>query len=359
MEENLLKYQCPCCNAPLQFDAISQKVKCFACNNEFEKSVLEEYRIALEDMDTQPEIDWTEVTMQDMVPMEEQKGYICQSCGAEIVADANTSATECLYCGNPVVLPKQVSGMFQPDYIVPFKLDKETAKKRLMNFYKGKYLLPKEFKDSNRIEHMQGMYVPFWLFDCNSSGTVNYMGTRSSSWSDAKNIYTKTSYYSLLRSGSINFNRVPVDASSKMEDEYMDGVEPFDYREMKPFDTMYMAGYFADKFDVTVDDTKERIQLRVENSLKDQLRTTVVGYNGVTVKQANVSMHMKDVRYALMPVWVLNTKYNGENYKFIMNGQTGKVAGKLPIDKKKMWLTAIGEFVGLTVALSAFFLLFF
>ena len=76
-----------------------------------------------------------------------------------------------------------------------------------------------------------------------------------------------------------------------------------------------------------------------------------MGYNSVTEEQSNISMNMKDVRYALMPVWVLSTRYKDQVYQFVMNGQTGKVSGKLPIDKKKMWITALIEFFAITIVL--------
>jgi DNA-directed RNA polymerase subunit RPC12/RpoP len=69
-------------------------------------------------------------------------GYVCQSCGGEIVADEHTAATACPFCGNPVVMTGNVSGSLKPDLVIPFQVDKKAAKEALKKHYSGKRLLP-------------------------------------------------------------------------------------------------------------------------------------------------------------------------------------------------------------------------
>ncbi len=66
--------------------------------------------------------------------------YVCQSCGGEIIADDTTAATSCPFCGNPTIFKSQLSGELKPDYIIPFKLDKNTAKEALKKHLTGKKL---------------------------------------------------------------------------------------------------------------------------------------------------------------------------------------------------------------------------
>ena len=91
--------------------------------------------------------------------------YSCPTCGAELVCDETTAATTCPYCGNPTVLGGKLSGKLKPEYILPFKLDKKAAIAQLTRYYKGKAFLPKAFKSQNHIAEIQGVYVPFWLYD--------------------------------------------------------------------------------------------------------------------------------------------------------------------------------------------------
>lgn len=154
---------------------------------------------------------------------------ICKSCGGEIVGDETTAATACPSCGNPVVMTGQFSGALRPDYVIPFKLDKKAAKAALMKHYGGKKLLPKVFQDQNHIDEVKGVYVPFWLFDADVDAHVRYKATRIRTWSDSEYDYTETGYFSVVRGGSIGFERVPVDGSSKMADDLMESIEPFDF----------------------------------------------------------------------------------------------------------------------------------
>ena len=128
----------------------------------------------------------------------------------------------------------------------------------------------------------------------------------------------------------MNFAKIPADGSRKMPDDYMDSIEPFNYGEMVPFSAAYLTGFLADKYDVTAEECADRADKRMETTVIDELQKTVTGYDTVTVENSSVIKSDSRVVYAIMPVWILTTKYNGQAYTFMMNGQTGKVAGSLP-----------------------------
>lgn len=144
------------------------------------------------------------------------------------------------------------------------------------------------------------------------------------------------SIFDVWRSGTMEFERVPVDGSKKMPDDYMDSIEPFDYAGLKPFSTAYLPGYLADKYDVTAHESMERADRRFRSSAIDQMRRDVYGYETVSQVGDNVRLHRGKVHYALMPVWTLRTKWKNEDYLFMMNGQTGKMVGDLPVSNGKV-----------------------
>lgn len=341
MVQNILKYQCPACGGPVHFDVDTQMMICDYCETKYPEDFFTQTEESTDASTAEApasteSIDWNiEGVVKNQKVMEDQAGFICSSCAAEIVSDGNTAATECIYCGNPVVLSKNVGGMVKPDFVLPFKINKEQAKAMLKQFYSGKILLPKAFTEGNRISKVTGMYVPFWLFSCKGEGTVSYQATTVSTWSSGDYNYTKTKYYDIFRTGSVAFEKIPVDASKKMEDAYMEGIEPYDYSQFEAFSPMYMAGYFADKFDVGVAESATRATKRIKKSVESVFMSTVTGYSSVTATNSNIAMIGDDIHYALLPVWMLNTKYEGKMYQFAINGQTGKVAGSLPIDKFK------------------------
>ena len=265
------------------------------------------------------------------------KSYNCPSCGAELICDETTAATSCPYCGNPTVVPGQFSGVLKPDYVIPFKVSKKEAIEKLKMHYKGRPYLPKSFKDDNHIEEIQGVYVPFWMFDGKASGEASYKATTSKVYEKGDEEITETRHYEVSRAGSIGFEKIPVDASSKMPDDHMDSIEPYDYSGLKEFSTAYLPGFLADKYDVSVKDSQKRADTRCASTLEDALRGTVTGYDSCTLEHKQIDLKRGKVHYALLPVWMLHTKWNGQDFLFAMNGQTGKMVGDLPTSKGKFW----------------------
>jgi len=274
--------------------------------------------------------------------------YGCPSCGAQLICEESTAAASCPYCGNPTVVPGQFSGALRPDFIVPFKLSKEEAVKALKSHYKGKFFLPKSFISENHVQEIRGIYVPFWMFDGEAEGDAHYEATRSRTYRSGDYEITETKHYDVYRAGTVTFEKVPVDASSKMPDGHMDSIEPYDYKELKPFSTAYLPGFLADKFDVTVEQSRQRADQRCEGTLASALRGTVKRYDLCILRDSSVHLRRGKVHYALMPVWMLNTKWHGKDFIFAMNGQTGKLVGDLPVSWGKFW----GLFAAIAIPLS-------
>ncbi|MBR4881879.1 MAG: hypothetical protein IKU19_08085 [Clostridia bacterium] len=345
----LQEYKCPCCGGAIEFNATVGQMKCPYCDSEFEMESLASYDEELKNQQDDS-MSWETGAGDSWQPGEEEglRVYVCNSCGGEIVGDENMAATLCPFCDNPVVLKGQFAGELRPNLVIPFKLDKKAAKEALKNHYKGKRFLPKVFKDENHIDEIKGVYVPFWLFDTDTAANVRYRATRTRGWSDSRYNYTETSYYAVTRGGTVGFENVPVDGSTKMADDMMESIEPYNMAEGVDFQTAYLAGYLADKYDVTAEASIERANERIKKSTEDALASTVQGYMTVTPEHSSVRFINGRARYALLPVWLLNTTWNGQKYTFAMNGQTGKFAGDLPCDKGmfKKWLFGLSGAIG-------------
>ena len=381
MPTQVTNYQCPACTGPLHYSAKSGKLECDYCGSSFDVADIEalyahkEAEAAAAKQADDAKADAAAAAEAEAAQAAAQSGnvggwdtsglssdwgadadglrvYGCPSCGAELICDESTAATSCPYCGNPTVVPGQFSGALRPDFILPFRLTKDDAVQALRAHYKGKPFLPKSFTSANHIEQIQGVYVPFWLFDGGAEGEVDYKAANSRTYKDDDYEITETDHYDVHRGGSIAFEKIPVDASSKMPDDHMDSIEPFDYTQLQPFSTAYLPGYLADKYDVSVDDSRDRADVRCRETLAQALRDTVTGYGTCIPEHEDISLRRGKVHYALLPVWMLSTKWNGESFLFAMNGQTGKLVGDLPTDRGRYWGT-FGAIAGVvTVALT-------
>ena len=371
MATQVTNYQCPACTGPLHFAGESGKLECDYCGASFEVAEIEALYAekeakAAEAAQKQEEAeaaqkaaaaaeqnaaadgsDWdaSGLSTDWGADAGSMKAYSCPSCGAELLCDVTTAATSCPYCGNPSVLPGQFTGSLKPDFVLPFKLSKKDAIKALKKHYLKKPLLPSTFSKANHLEEVKGVYVPFWMYDGEASGRAQFHATAVRTYTSGDYEITETSHYDVRRAGSIDFEKVPVDASSKMPDDYMDSIEPYDYAELKPFSTAYLPGFLADKYDVSVEDSRERADKRCTGSLVSALERTVSGYTTCNETGRDIRLKRGKVHYALLPVWILNTKWEGKDFLFAMNGQTGKLVGSLPVSTKRV--------VGLFAAIAA------
>ena len=329
------EYKCPACGSPLVFSTDSGKLKCSACDNEYEVGTIQQYQ----ENNTGAEFDWSNYDQSLSGTLPEMTAYICKSCGAEIVTDATTAATHCPYCDNEVVITEKLTGALRPNGVIPFKVDKKGIKEKIKEFCEGKKLLPNNFFTDQMIENVQGVYVPVWLFDGKLNGTLSFDGTATSSYTQGSYRYTETSHYLVECDGGMAFSRVPVDGSAKMPDDLMNSIEPFDYSQIVPFDGQYLSGFLADRYDKGPDDSipiaSERMMNSATKAFTDAVKSEAEFVSSVSLRNNGLSLSNPSVKYVLLPVYIFNCKYNGKLYRFAMNGQTGKLVGELPIDKHK------------------------
>ena len=235
MPTQVTNYQCPACTGPLHFVGASGKLECEYCGASYEVAEIEALYAEKEEKAAAAQQAAEEANAGQNPPSEDgnawdtsslsedwgaegdgMRAYSCPSCGAELICDENTAATSCPYCGNPTVVPGQFSGQLRPDFIIPFRLSKEDAVTALKKHYKGKIFLPKSFTQKNHVQEIQGIYVPFWMFDGEAEGDAHYEATCSHTYRSGDYEVTKTEHYDVYRAGMVNFEKIPVDASSKM-----------------------------------------------------------------------------------------------------------------------------------------------
>ena len=349
-------FKCPSCGAPLAYEGEKEKLLCAHCGAEIEPDAF----LDDEDFDEsaprswdkygEGKADWSDsdVTL-----------YTCPSCGGEIVCESNTASTVCPYCDNPALIEGRLSGAFRPDVILPFTVDEKEAKAAFAKFCKRKWLLPRFFRKENKTESLKGIYIPFWLYDCDTNSRFTYSAIRKTSWRSGDYRYTRTSYYKLIRRGLLGFDSIPVDASVAADNTLLESIEPFRFEDGVPYTDAHLAGYAAQRYDDSAESCGVRARERVAGSVDAALRKTVFGYLSVRKTSEDIMFTRNEVRYALLPLWFMNTRYKGKSYTFVINGQTGKMGGSLPVSWGKFFgfLTAITAAVSALAMLIGFFAL--
>ena len=365
MPTQITEFKCPACTAPLHFSEETGRLECDYCGSSFSVEEMEarsaekerQAAEAFEKAAAEAKADagkWDGPSGQDSWGEDgaHLKIYSCPSCGAELICDEATAATSCPYCGNNTIIPGQFRGALKPELVIPFRIGKEDAVKALKTHYKGKPFLPKSFSDENHIQEIKGIYVPFWLFDGQAEADVSFAATRSTVMVTGRERITTTRHFDVRRAGTVRFEKIPVDASKKMPDDYMDSLEPFQYDAMVPFSTAYLPGFFADIPDVSIEECSPRAELRATETAVEAMGRQVSGYETCIPTRKDAQLRRGRVRCALLPVWLLSTQWEGKRFLFAMNGQTGKMVSDLPVSKKKYWAWWGGLTAGITAALA-------
>ncbi len=278
----------------------------------------------------------------------------CANCGAPMdsVVLEHTSATKCPSCGSYVILDERVQGDYEPDKILPFRISRNKAINLLRDEFGRRVFTPEGFLSNASVSKIEGTYVPFFMYDYDTDSEYRGTGTKVRSWTSGDYEYTETSYYDIHRVMEADFKGVPVDASDYMDDQYMDLMEPYAYEGLEGFEEKYMSGFLGEKYNRSEEELAERAEKKVGSAVETLVDESISGYATVKKKRFDVNAKKTRVEYALLPVWEYVFRYHNENYKFHVNGQTGKVVGKTPVSKEKVLLYGFTVF-GITAILGS------
>jgi hypothetical protein len=205
--------------------------------------------------------------------------------------------------------------------------------------------MPKDFNNKDNIEKIRGIYIPFWLYDFTVSGSITCKGEVVSSWTRGNTRYTKTDFYNIIRGGCMELERIPIDASTRFDNDIMNSIEPFDYKELVPYNHAYLSGFLAERYDDNEQTTLDNAAARAKKTAETILYKDASGYTAKIITENNLNPQNTKREYAMLPVWMVNVKYNDKMYIFAMNGQTGEFIGNIPLDKKKTIILGVSVFV--------------
>ncbi len=325
-------YKCKNCGGPVKYSATLGKFDCEYCN-----TVYTEDEVKLLDL----------LSERDEVVESSNNGeyveYHCPSCGANIVTDETTIATTCYYCNNPIVMTGKLESSQMPTRVIPFKVDKKKALESFDNWIKKKKFVPKSFyNDKKEIEEINGVYFPYWLYNTKVLVDLDREGSRTYSRTEGDYKVTYRKDFRIIRKGDVVVKNLPKLALAKSNKVLVESVYPFDFNTSIKFDSSYLSGFVAEKKDIE----KEELMSSIEDDVyKYSTRVVEKSMTGERVRVVNNDFRVQrgSFEYAMLPVWAIsyNDKDSDKHYFFSVNGQTGKVVGKLPIVMSKLILTAL------------------
>ena len=213
-------YRCKSCGGNVTYNPDKKKMICESCGNEGE-----------------PEL------------ISQDKKHVCNNCGAEIEADQIDLSLKCPYCGTYVIFEDRMENEYEPNLVLPFAIDKHKALDLLKEKFAKQMFLPGNFCSSSTIESMEGLYVPFWMYDLHTHVHFEGEADKIRTWEEGDYDCTETSTYRIVRDFDVDYDKIPVDASKAMPDAMMDLVEPYKYEALGEFDAKFLSGFQAEIYD--------------------------------------------------------------------------------------------------------------
>lgn len=348
-------YSCKNCGAELYWDIQAGCLKCKFCESEYQVVDFEDKTLADEPVNN-------ESLDKDFVHSDNidvgMSVYECKNCGGEVVALNTTMATICPYCSEAISITSKSVGDFRPELCIPFSKDKKAIIEIYKNYVNKSLLTPKEFKEQSTIEKIQGLFTPFYLHTMKDRAHHIFEGERVSSRRRGYDKVTRHDVYSLRINAEGQFERIPTDASVRISNQLMDSIEPFNYRDLKEYNPAYMAGFVAEQTDEDKENMNIRAETRAKSGMRERAQSAFTRYLGVRLISEDHNMLTHTSSYVMLPIWLLNVKHGARKYTFAVNAQTGKVVGKLPMDKLKLFLIGCGSFLTIDVIAAILTILF-
>ncbi len=269
----------------------------------------------------------------------------CQGCGAETTISSADMTVQCPFCGSGYVVDcDEIGAGFFPETMMPFRVAEKTAFERFRAWTKKRFWAPGAFKKAAfKTGGMQGVYLPFWTYDADLYSTYTGQGGRDRTEVRTRTVngktetYTKTvtDWYPISGSGTLHFDDQAVCATRRVELPQLKSLGAFSMKVLARYNPAYLAGFAAQRYDVGVGEGFTAAAPGMQNQMVSHVQNEL-GYDHYRNMQFNHRFSNVRFKHILLPVWMSSYTYRGKIYHFMVNGETGKVAGKAPVSPAKV-----------------------
>ena len=349
------RFPCNQCGSDFRFDPEEGKLICDHCGNEqdFETADLPEIR----------EMDFEAALRSglDSAEMEEIRVTACPNCGAQVEFNSDVHSTECPFCATPVVTDTGTHRHIKPKAVLPFKLEERDAHKAMTAWLGRLWFAPNGLKEYARQgRSLDGIYVPYWTYDAQTAS--RYQGQRGTIYYVTKTVMRegkptqvreqKIRWTNVRGRVSRFFDDILILGSRSLPKSYTDNLKPWNLSELEPYQPHYLAGFMAEGYTVDVEEGFEEARDIMDAQIRRDINADIGG-DRQRISHVNTDVSEITFKHVLLPVWMAAYKYKGQSYRFVVNGQTGKVQGERPWSAIKIAITVV---IGAALAAGAAYL---
>jgi LSD1 subclass zinc finger protein len=353
--------KCKSCSAVLKFAPGTNSLKCQYCGSENE--------IKAEKAEAIQELDFQQAITEGLKTQEEQKVSTvkCGGCGATSTLKPNKTSDQCPFCGTSLVLTSSaITTSIKPKSVLPFKIDKNKAFDSFSKWVKSLWWAPSNLKKAAlNVDKLNGIYIPYWTYDCGTR--TSYSGERGIHRQETEyyteevngrsvqrsRTVTVTDWYYCSGNVSVNFDDVLVNASNSLPKDYADKLEPWDLKNLVPFDEKYLAGFQAESYQLGLKEGFDVAKKIMDGPIQNAIRRDIGG-DDQRINSYNTQYNRITFKHTLLPIWISAYRYGSKVYRFMVNGSTGEVQGERPYSAVKIFFAIVAGLIAAWILYAMF-----
>lgn len=295
-----------------------------------------------------------------------QKFLRCENCGAEVAIDPDQRSYTCTFCDSNYVVEftPDLSRRQTPEFVIGFAITPEQAMERFRQWLgRNPWFRPSDLKSSTIADKLKGVYLPFWSFSMLArsrwSAAIGEHWYRTETYTTRENGKTvtktrrvqETEWWNLSGRHHQYYSGYLISGSRGLSQPDAMRIQPFHLAALKRYEPYFLAGWMSEEYSVereaAVEVCKNEFFCREQNNIQAFLP-------GDTSRDLRVETSFDDVNsdLILLPIYLLSYRYRDKLYRFMMNGQTGKVAGNKPVSWIKIMLAVVGLILAVLLLLA-------
>jgi hypothetical protein len=279
-----------------------------------------------------------------------------------MTADPQQRSYTCPFCDSTYVIEfsPTLTGRQPPEFVIGFAITPEKAHQMFRAWLRrNSWFRPGDLSHASVAEKMKGIYLPFWSFSMlaqsqwSASIGEHWYRTETYTTTDSKGRTTthtrqvqETEWWPLAGRHHRYYSGYLVSGSKGLPQNQAERIMPFQLPALKRYEPYFLAGWLAEEYSVA---REEALGVCQQEFYRRERSNIGAFLPGDTHRALEVQTHFSNVSsdLCLVPVYLLSYRYQDKLYRFLLNGQTGKMDGDKPVSWQRI---AIAVGVGLAIA---------
>lgn len=342
-------FPCQQCGADLTYQPNTKQLACEYCG--FENQIDLKPEEVIEEYDFHHALDALHESK--LRPLDNTQVIKCPNCAATFELIENRHSGDCPFCGTPVVTGTEQARLFQPKSLLPFIITEQQARDSFDKWIKSLWFAPSALKDkARRDEKLLGIYVPYWTYD--SRTVSDYQGERGTVYYERQMVTVrvngkleqqvrnvpKVRWQPARGRVRIFFDDILVGATKTLPRKILDRIQPWDLDALVPYNDAFLSGFQSEIYQLDLDEGFEEARYIMNHKIHNAICRDIGG-DQQRVHHVDTQFNSTTFKHLLLPVWSAAFQYNGQTYRFVINGRNGKTQGERPYSVVKIALAVI------------------